>query len=201
MRLNLYNAEFIKSVSDIEGVITDPLPKIVFAGKSNVGKSSTINALLNRKSLARVSVSPGKTIYMNYYLIDRKLYLVDLPGYGFAKASRKLKRSWGKLMDDFFANARDITLCVLIVDARHAPSAEDRMMCDYLKQTGIPFILAANKTDAVKKSEVDRRLREIALSLELGEEVLPVPYSARTKAGVDKLRNILFNLSSENTAY
>jgi len=196
--INTHNAEFIKSAANSSGFIRDAVPKVVFAGRSNAGKSSTVNALLNRKSLARVSESPGKTIHINYYLIDKKLYLVDLPGYGFAKAAKTRKDDWGRLMDEFFGDTSNITVCVLIVDARHKPSAEDHMMCGYLKETGIPFLVCANKIDSVKKSELHQNLREIVLALDIADDQL-FPYSAKSREGIEALRNRLFGLAETDS--
>lgn len=192
MKLNLHNTELVRSAADPSGFIRDRLPVVAFAGRSNVGKSSTINALLNRKSLARVSETPGKTNLVNYYLIDRKLYLVDLPGYGFAKTSKAQKAEWGALMEAFFADREHLTLCVLIVDARHKPTADDVSMKDYLSHTGIPYFVAANKADKLKSSELDAQMRLIRETLELDDSVGLVSYSARTKSGVDRLRGMLF---------
>ena len=132
---NVNKAEFIKSAADPSGFIRDELPNIVFSGKSNVGKSSVINRLLNRKNFARVGQSPGKTIHVNYFLIDGKAYFVDLPGYGYAKVSIKERERWGKLMERFFATEGLIDLGVMIVDSRHKPTADDVTMAQWLKST------------------------------------------------------------------
>lgn len=192
MTMNLHNAEFIKSAPGKSGFIRDGLPMIAFAGRSNAGKSSTINAILGRKSLARVSESPGKTIHVNYYLIDKELYLVDLPGYGFARTAKSRKEDWGTMMDDYFAETENITLCVLIVDARHTPSDEDCMMCDYLKETGVPFVVAANKVDSVKKSELSAKRTNIVTTLEIDDSIPFLFYSARLKTGIEEFKNLLF---------
>jgi len=199
VKLNTHNAVFVKSAADAGGFIRDRIPKVVFAGRSNAGKSSTINALLNRKGLARVSESPGKTIHINYYLVDKRLYLVDLPGYGFARAAKSRKDEWGKLMDAFFGETSNIDLCVLIVDARHRPSDDDEIMCDYLKKTGIPFVVCANKTDKLKKAELGPHMREIADVLELPEDAL-IPYSSKTGEGIEALKNRLFGVEANGHA-
>lgn len=192
MNLNLHNTEFARSAADPSGFVRDGLPVVAFAGKSNVGKSSTINALLRRKSLAKVSDTPGKTGLVNYYLIDGKLYFADLPGYGFAKTSKSQKAAWGTLMDAFFAESKNLALCVLIVDARHKPTADDIQMSDYLAHAGIPYFVAANKVDKLKSSEAELQMRSIRETLDLDGGVSLIGYSARSRFGVDSLRNKLF---------
>lgn len=187
MKLNIHNIEFIKSSAERQGFIHNAIPKIGFAGRSNVGKSSTINALLGRKKLARVSVVPGKTALVNYFLIDEKLYFVDLPGYGYAKVSFDMKDRWSKLMEDFFATPGVCNSFILLVDARHKPTKDDCIMCDYFKQTGLPYIVGANKIDSVKKSELAGNLEVIRSTLGIGEEIGLYPYSAKSKGGVKEL--------------
>ena len=192
MNLNLHSTEFARSAADPSGFVRDGLPVVAFAGKSNVGKSSTINALLRRKSLARVSDTPGKTGLVNYYLIDGKLYFADLPGYGFAKTSKSQKAAWGALMDAFFTESKNLSLCVLIVDARHKPTADDIQMSDYLAHAGIPYFVAANKVDKLKSSELELNLQSVRETLALDDGVSIIGYSARTKSGVESLRSKLF---------
>ncbi len=189
MPINLHNAEFLRSAAGKSGFIRDGLPKVAFAGRSNVGKSSTINAILNRNSLARVSESPGKTAHVNYFAIDGKAYLVDLPGYGFAKVSQKERDRWGEMMEDYFADREaGPVLCVLIVDSRHAPTADDRNMCDYFRQCGYPFLVAANKSDGLKKSAREDAVRTIRETLTLDERDPVILYSARKKENIEPLR-------------
>jgi GTP-binding protein len=178
--MNLHNVEFIKSAASPDGFISDSLPKIVFSGKSNVGKSSVINRLLNRKNAARVSASPGKTIHVNYFKIDSSLYFVDLPGYGYAKVAEHERARWGKLMESFFDYPDDITLGVMIVDLRHAPTADDVTMANWFKATGCSMVIVANKLDKVKKSEVDANLLRVRETLVLAEETPIIPFSAET---------------------
>ena len=194
MSLNLHNTEFIKSAATPSAFIRDMLPVVAFAGRSNAGKSSTINALLNRKSIARVSETPGKTNFVNYFLIDKGLYLADLPGYGFAKVSKSNKVEWEALMEAFFADRENLSLCVLLVDARHKPTADDIQMSEYLKFTGIPFIVAANKSDKLRKGDIEGQLKMIREALQIDESVLLINYSAKTREGIDRLRNTIFNL-------
>ena len=187
MGVNVNRAEFILSAASEKDFIRDGLPQVAFAGRSNVGKSSTINRLLNRKNLARVGAAPGKTIHVNYFKIDDAFYLVDLPGYGYAKVSKSERDRWGRLMERYFAHPELMTLGVLIVDARHRPTADDRTMADWFKATGRPLVVAANKLDKLKKSEMEPNLQQIRDTLELGEEVLIVPFSAEKGTGREEL--------------
>ena len=187
MGVNVNRAERINSAASEKDFIRDGLPQVAFAGRSNVGKSSTINRLLNRKNLARVGAAPGKTIHVNYFKIDDAFYLVDLPGYGYAKVSKSERDRWGRLMERYFAHPELMTLGVLIVDARHRPTADDRTMADWFKATGRPLVVAANKLDKLKKSEMEPNLQQIRDTLELGEEVLIVPFSAEKGTGREEL--------------
>ncbi len=188
MPANLNNAEFIRSAAAPEDFIKDALPQIAFAGRSNVGKSSVLNRLLNRKSLARVGAAPGKTIHVNYFKIDGKFYLVDLPGYGYAKVSKAERDRWGKLMEAFFARQR-IALGVMVVDARHAPTADDRTMAQWFRDTGCPLVVAANKLDKLKKSEIKGNLEAIREGLALEEGTALIPFSAEKGDGREELLN------------
>ena len=185
--LNVNRAEFIRSAAAPSQFIRSPLPAVVFAGKSNVGKSSVINRLLNRKNLARVGAAPGKTVHVNYFLVDGRLYLVDLPGYGYAKVSMAERERWGKLMEDFFADPSLMDLGVMIVDARHKPTADDGTMADYFKQSGRPLVVVANKLDKLKKSEVEPNLALIRETLALPDTVPLIPFSAEKGQGREAL--------------
>lgn len=184
--MNFNNVEFVKSGATIEGLPPAILPEIAFAGKSNVGKSSVINRILNRKNFARVGEAPGKTIHANYFIVDKKCYFVDLPGYGYAKVPMSEKQRWGKLMEAYFASGR-ITLGILIVDARHAPTNNDIVMADYFIRTGCPFLVVANKLDKLKKSVIESNLATIRQDLELPEECPVIPFSAEKGIGRDEL--------------
>ena len=151
MTVNLQRAEFVTSAVSPKHFIQDGLPQAAFAGRSNVGKSSVINRLLNRKNFARVGASPGKTVHVNYFNIDGTFYLVDLPGYGYAKVSKAERDRWGRLMEDYFARPDLLTLGVLIVDARHKPTTDDCTMAQWFKDTGRPVVVVANKLDKLKK--------------------------------------------------
>ncbi len=185
--LNTNRAEFVKSAADPKQFINTALPTVVFAGKSNVGKSSVMNRLLNRRNFARVGASPGKTIHVNYFLIDGKLYFVDLPGYGYAKVSRSERERWDTLMESFFSNPERISLGVMIVDARHKPTADDVTMAQWFQATSCRFVLAANKLDKLKKSEIQPSLARIRDTLALSEETPVIPFSAETGAGREAL--------------
>ena len=185
--LNLNRAEFVRSAASPAQFIRSPLPAVVFAGKSNVGKSSVINRLLNRKNFARVGSAPGKTVHVNYFLVDGKLYFVDLPGYGFAKVSQSERERWAKLMEDFFAEPSLIGLGVMIVDARHKPTADDCTMAEWFKNAGRPYVVLANKLDKLKKSEVEGNFRLIRETLALPEDARLIPFSAEKGNGREAL--------------
>ena len=192
MALNFQKAAFVRSAADKAHFLRDGLPQFAFAGRSNVGKSSVINRLLGRKNLAYVGASPGKTTQINYFLVDSRAYLVDLPGYGYAKVSRAEKERWGRLMDSYFQDEGEIlTAGVLIVDIRHKPTADDVTMHDWFHQTGCPEIIVANKLDKLKKSQVEPALELIRETLELTEEDALVPFSAEKGEGKDTLIRLL----------
>jgi GTP-binding protein len=187
MAINFNKAEFVRSAVSREGFIRDGRPQITFAGRSNVGKSSVINRLLGRKNFARVGATPGKTSQINYFRIDEKIYFTDLPGYGYAKVSQAERDRWGRLMESYFAEEGLITLGVLIVDARHKPTADDVTMCDWFKNAGCPLIVAANKLDKLKKSEIEPNLAQIRATLTLDENTLLIPFSAEKGIGKNEL--------------
>ena len=184
--MNFNNVEFLISAAAPKQFPTARLPEIAFAGKSNVGKSSVINRVLNRKNFARVGDKPGKTIHVNYFTVDKQCYFVDLPGYGYAKVSQSEKDRWGKLMEDYFA-ANRITLGILIVDARHAPTINDVTMARWFLDSGCPFVVCANKLDKLKKSEIEPNLQVIRQDLELPEDCQVIPFSAEKGTGKDEL--------------
>lgn len=184
--MNFQNVEFLISAAAPKDFPKNRLPEIAFAGKSNVGKSSVINRLLQRKNFARVGEKPGKTIHVNYFVIDKKAYLVDLPGYGFAKVSQKEKERWGKLMEDYFA-ANRIDLGVMIVDYRHPPTNNDIVMANWFLESGCPFVVVANKMDKLKKSELEPNLKTIREDLSLPDDVVIIPFSAEKGNGREEL--------------
>ena len=188
--MNFQNVEFLISAAAPKDFPANRLPEIAFAGKSNVGKSSVINRLLQRKNFARVGDKPGKTIHVNYFTLDRKCYLVDLPGYGFAKVSQNEKERWGKLMEDYFA-ANRITLGILIVDYRHPPTNNDITMARWFLDSGCPFAVVANKMDKLKKSELEPNLKLIRQDLELPDTCPVIPFSAEKGDGRDALVKLI----------
>ena len=187
MNVNLNQAQFVRSAARPGDFPRDRLPQVVFAGRSNVGKSSVINRLLNRKNLARVGSAPGKTTHINYFLIDEQFYLVDLPGYGYAKVSKQERDRWGRLIEAWFADTSLMTLGILVVDARHKPTADDRTMSDFFQAAGKPFVVVANKLDKVKRSELQANLDQIVQTLELPRSVPVIPFSAEKGDGKDAL--------------
>ncbi len=184
--MNFQKVEFLISAAAPKDFPKVRLPEIAFAGKSNVGKSSVINRILQRKNFARVGEKPGKTIHVNYFTVDSKCYFVDLPGYGFAKVSQKEKQRWGKLMEDYFA-ANRIDLGVMIVDYRHPPTNNDITMANWFIESGCPFVVVANKMDKLKKSELEPNLKTIRQDLGISDETPIIPFSAEKGNGRDEL--------------
>mgnify|MGYP001774292550 FL=1 len=162
-------------------------PEIAFAGKSNVGKSSLINALINRKSLARISATPGKTQTINFYNINREIYLVDLPGYGYAKVSEKEKEAWGKMIERYLHKSTMLKAVFLLIDIRHDPSKNDKMMYDWILHQGYEPVIIATKLDKLKKSQVAKQLKAIRTGLGLVGGTTVIPFSAKTKQGRDEI--------------
>ena len=189
--MNLHNAEFVLSAASPKDFLADGLPQIAFAGRSNVGKSSVINRLLIRKNFARVGAAPGKTTHINYFLIDGAFYLVDLPGYGYARVSQAEKARWGRLMEEWFADSSLMTLGLQIVDARHKPTADDRTMAAFFKNSGRPFAVVANKLDKLRKSDIAPNLALIRETLELDESVRLIPFSAEKGDGRQELLELI----------
>ena len=172
----------------------EELPEIAFAGRSNVGKSSLINSLLNRKNLARTSSSPGKTVTINFYIINEMFYLVDLPGYGYAKASLQERAKWGKMIEKYLSTRDVLRAVVLLVDIRHAPTKDDVMMYEWIVANELKPIIVATKLDKIKRSQKDKNLKIVRETLGAEKDVKIVPYSSETKAGRDELLMILNEL-------
>ena len=192
MPLNFGKAAFSRSAGAPKDFLKDGLPQFAFAGRSNVGKSSVINRLLNRKNLAYVGASPGKTTQINYFLVDDRAYLVDLPGYGYAKVSQAEKERWAKLMETYFQEGADaITAGVLIVDIRHKPTENDKIMHGWFRESGCPEIIVANKLDKLTNSQVEPALALIRETLELTDEDVLIPFSAEKGMGKDELIGLL----------
>ena len=194
--MNLNKVEFLISAASSRNFPGKRLPEIAFAGKSNVGKSSVINRLLNRKNFARVGDKPGKTIHVNYFTVDEKCYFVDLPGYGYAKVSQSEKERWGKLMESYFAAGR-IDLGILIVDSRHAPTNNDITMARWFIDSGCPVVVVANKLDKLKKSEIEPNLKTIREDLELSDDTIVLPFSAEKGTGKDELVRCILSVVKE----
>lgn len=190
--MNLQIVEFVKSAAQPNAFLNDGLPQIAFSGKSNVGKSSVLNCVLQRKNFARVGQKPGKTIHINYFKVDGRAYFVDLPGYGYAQVAASEKERWGKLMEAYFAQAERITLGVMIVDARHAPTKLDIVMAELFQSTGRPFVVVANKLDKLKKSEIEPNMARIRADLKLSPETVLIPFSAEKGTGRSELVGEIF---------
>lgn len=195
----------IKEVS-LETVcgVTSALPQntkieVAFAGKSNVGKSSLINALMNRKSLARTSAQPGKTQTINFYNINHELYFVDLPGYGYARVSEETKKQWGKMIERYLQGSNMLRAVFLLVDIRHAPSANDRMMYDWIMHQNYKPIIIATKLDKIKRSQIQKQIKEIRDGLGTDADTLIIPFSAQTKQGRDEIYALLDQYMEQET--
>ena len=167
------------------------LPEIAFAGKSNVGKSSLINGLLNRKALARTSAQPGKTQTINFYNVNQAMYLVDLPGYGYAKVTQEIREKWGKLIERYLHGSKRLKAVFLLIDIRHEPSSNDKLMYDWIVSQGFQPILIATKADKIKRSQLQKQLKILRTGLGVGTEVMMIPFSAETKQGREEIWNYL----------
>ena len=175
------------------------LPEFAFAGKSNVWKSSLINGLMNRKSLARTSSSPGKTQTINYYNINNEMYFVDLPGYGYATANEKVKAQWGKLIEDYLHQSKQIRTVFLLVDIRHAPSENDRIMYDWILDRGYQPVIIATKLDKIKRSQVAKQLKLICDTLDVVDDTIVIPYSSLNKQGREEIYELLDGMVDNTT--
>ena len=188
---NLHNVEFLRSAVKESDFPFDSLPQIVFAGKSNVGKSSVINKLLNRKNFARVSAQPGKTQTINFYKINDELDLVDLPGYGYARVTPAEKEKWGKMIENYLHTSHNLKAVFLLIDIRHDPSANDRQMYEWILHNGYEPIIIATKLDKLKRSQVQKNLKAIREGLQLRKGTTVIPYSAETKQGRDEIWELI----------
>ena len=178
----------LETVCGITSTLPDnTLPEIAFAGKSNVGKSSLINALMNRKSYARISATPGKTQTINFYNINEELYLVDLPGYGYAKVSEKEKERWGKMIERYLHQSKQLKAVFLLIDIRHDPSGNDKMMYQWIVDQGYQPIIIATKLDKIKRSQIQNQLKAIRIGLNVLPGTVMIPFSSETKQGRDEL--------------
>ena len=197
--INVQKAEFIRSAVSPSTFIRSGLEQVAFAGRSNVGKSSVINRLLNRKNFARVGAAPGKTTHVNYFLIDEALYLVDLPGYGYAKVSQSVKEQWGKLIERYLQKSKQLKAVFLLIDIRHDPSANDKMMYDWIVHNGYQPIIIATKVDKLKRSQVQKHVKALKQGLELLAGTQVIPFSAETKQGREEIWKIMDELLFERS--
>ena len=170
--------------------------EVAFAGKSNVGKSSLINALMNRKALARTSAQPGKTQTINFYNINDAMYLVDLPGYGYAKASEEVKAKWGKMIENYLHTSKQLKAVFLLIDIRHDPSANDKMMYDWIVSNGYKPVIIATKLDKLKRSQIQKHVKMVREGLGLEKEDVLIPFSAETKQGRDEIWALIESLQN-----
>lgn len=174
-------------------------PEVAFAGKSNVGKSSLINGLLNRKSLARTSSQPGKTQTINFYFINQSLYLVDLPGYGYAKASEEIRAKWGRMVENYLHQSKQLKAVFLLIDIRHAPSANDKQMYEWIVSQGYEPIIIATKLDKIKRSQVAKQLKLLREELKLLPGTKLLPFSAQTKQGREEIWKVIEDVTEESS--
>lgn len=196
MKININNAELFTTVGASKQFPRDPKPQVALSGRSNVGKSSLINTLLGRKSLARVSSSPGKTITINYYGIDKKMYLVDLPGYGYAKRSKESKRVWSSLTEDYFLknpSADALKLVIQLIDIRTGPTEDDIMMINWLIEMEIPFTVVCTKTDKLSKSQLTESLEALNKNYFSETGIDLIPFSSVTRVGKDDVWKKIFD--------
>jgi len=185
--LNINNAKFEVSAIKPEQYPSIDVPEVAFVGRSNVGKSSTINVLLNRKNLARVGRSPGKTREINFYNIDNKMYFVDLPGYGYAKVSKSQKSSWREIIETYLYSRNQLKLILMLVDIRHVPTEDDIIMYEWIKSRKLPHFIIATKADKITRSQINSRLRDIKSTLDLEDKIALIPFSSETKQGRDEV--------------
>lgn len=189
--MKVIEAKYVASAVNLEQCPDDHYPEVAFAGRSNVGKSSLINALLNRKALARTSSKPGKTQTINFYQVNNNVYLVDLPGYGFAKVSKEVKATWGKMIEQYLSKRSTLKGVIQLVDIRHEPTGDDILMYQWLQHYQLPTVVVATKADKISKGRRQQHLKVIRTKLNLTPEVLLLPFSSETKEGSDQLWEIL----------
>lgn len=182
----------LETVCGITSTLPDnPYPEVAFAGKSNVGKSSLINALMNRKSLARTSAQPGKTQTINFYNINDAVYFVDLPGYGYARANEEVKAKWGKMIENYLHQSKQLKAVFLLIDIRHEPSGNDRIMYDWVVSQGFHPIIIATKLDKINRSQIQKQVKLIKTALQVEKDTAVIPFSASTKQGREEIYEII----------
>lgn len=190
--MNYNKVEFEAAFGTLKQIPPSDIPEIVFAGRSNVGKSSMLNRLFNRKNLARVSSMPGKTITINFFKVENDVRIVDLPGYGYAKVAKGEKRRWAEMMEGYFQSPRNIKLVVQLVDMRHKPSEDDYIMMRFLQDAGLPFIVAATKSDKLNKTQYNERKNVLKEELaEFGDNITILPFSSEKGEGTEELKKII----------
>lgn len=192
--MNVNNVDLIAVAAKKQQYPESFLPEIAFVGKSNVGKSSLINCMVNRKSLARTSSSPGKTRTINFYNIENTLHFVDLPGYGYARASKTEIEKWGKMIEEYLLKREQLKSIILLIDIRHEPSSNDKMMYDWLKHYGYKIIIVATKSDKLKRSQISKHISNIIKSLSLEKNDMLIPFSSENKNGKNELWDIIENI-------
>ena len=190
--MNYNKVEFEAAFGTLKQIPQSDLPEIVFAGRSNVGKSSMLNRIFNRKNLARVSSMPGKTITINFFKVENDVRIVDLPGYGYAKVAKGEKRRWAEMMEGYFQSPRNIKLVVQLVDMRHKPSEDDYIMMRFLQDADLPFIVAATKSDKLNKTQYNERKNALREELaEFGDDITILPFSSEKGEGTEELKKII----------
>ncbi len=190
------NAE-LETVCGITSVLPDnQMPEVAFAGKSNVGKSSLINGLLNRKSLARTSQEPGKTQTINFYNVNKELYFVDLPGYGFAKVSKEVQQKWGAMIENYLKSSKQLKAVMLLIDIRHEPSANDRNMYEWIVYNGYKPVIIVTKLDKINRSQKDKHIKMIRQGLNVLPDTVILPFSAKTKQGREEILDFISSVTS-----
>jgi len=192
--LNINNARFEKGAVKPEQYPDNDIPEITFVGRSNVGKSSLINALLNRKNLAKVASKPGRTREINFYNVDDTVYFVDLPGYGYAKVSKEVKYAWSESIETYLNTSKKLKMIVMVVDIRHTPTDDDKMMNKWLVNSSLPYLVVATKMDKIPRSKLKERLLDISGTLKLDSNTPLVPFSAETKEGRETLMNYIVSV-------
>lgn len=198
--INLHKVEFETSFGMTEQLFKANEPEFVFAGRSNVGKSSMINKIFNRKSLARVSSMPGKTATINFFKVE-KIRFADLPGYGYAKVGKSEKYRWNELISGYFAQDRNIALIFLLIDMRHKPSADDLKMIDFLADNELPFVIVLTKADKLSKNQRQERLKAFETEIPYGDEITMIPFSSETGEGVEEITTIINEIAEEEEAF
>ncbi len=189
--MEFINASFLATAVNKSQYPDESIPEIALVGRSNVGKSSLINCVLNRKKLARTSSTPGKTATINFYDVEKKFRFVDLPGYGYAKVSKVEKEKWARMIDDYLTSRQNLVAVVQLVDARHKPSEDDKMMAEWVKRCGYYTYVVATKLDKLKKSEIEKNLTLIYDELGLDDECILIPFSSENKAGRDDVLELI----------